>query len=66
VQDGVRQAMYTQRNVEARSRNCCRAKAESTPGTYSECVSVALIIQRCIIQPHVACQAAPYLSTLSN
>jgi hypothetical protein len=37
-----RQCTY-KRNIEARSRNhCCPAKAIST--TYSECVSVALVI----------------------
>jgi hypothetical protein len=36
--------MYVQRNIKARSRNhCCRGKAISI--TYSECVSVALVIQ---------------------
>jgi hypothetical protein len=40
----TRQAMYVLRNVEARSRNhCCCGKAISI--TYSECVSVALVIQ---------------------
>jgi hypothetical protein len=38
-----RQCTY-KRNIEARSRNhCCRGKAVSI--TYSECVSVALVIQ---------------------
>ena len=35
---------YVQRNFEARWRNhCCRGKGIST--TYTECVSVALVIQ---------------------
>jgi len=46
--------MYVQRNSETRSRkNCCRGKARSI--TYSECVSVALIVD------YPACKAhAPY------
>jgi hypothetical protein len=65
-----RQAMYVQRNIEARSRNhCCRRKAISI--TYSECVFVALVIQhakcmRHIILSSVACLAVPYFSTLSH
>ena len=40
---GYRQCMFKS-NIEARSRNhICRGKAESI--TYSECVSVALLIQ---------------------
>jgi hypothetical protein len=40
-------------------------------GTYSECVSVALVIQhakrmRCIILSSVACLALSYFSTLSH
>jgi len=36
--------MYIQRNIEARSRNrCCHGKAINV--TYSECVSVILIIK---------------------
>jgi hypothetical protein len=59
--------MY-KRNNEARSRNhCCRVKAISN--AYSECVSVALVIQhakrmRRIILSSVACLALPYFSTL--
>ena len=55
------------RNIEARSRNhCCRGKAVSV--TYSECVSVALVIRhaksmRSIILSSVACLALPYFST---
>jgi hypothetical protein len=55
--------------MEARSRNrCCRGKARSI--TYSECMSVSLIIQhsesmRLIILFPVASLAVPYFSTLS-
>jgi hypothetical protein len=62
--------MYYKRNIEARSRNhCCRGKAISI--TYSECVSVALVIQhakrmRCFILSSVVCLAVPYFSTLSH
>jgi hypothetical protein len=61
-----RQCKY-KRNTEARSRNhCCRGKAISI--TYSECVSVALVIQHAkrmlrIILPSVACLALQYFST---
>jgi hypothetical protein len=54
----------------ARSRNhCCSGKAISI--TYSQCVSVALVIQhakrmRRIILLSVACPAVPYFSTLSH
>jgi hypothetical protein len=53
-----------------RSRNhCCSVKAISI--TYSECVSVALVMQhvkrmRRIILSSVACLAVPYFSTLSH
>jgi hypothetical protein len=41
---GLRDFMYARLNNEERSRNhCCRGKATSI--TYSECVSVALVIQ---------------------
>jgi hypothetical protein len=66
----VVQAMYVQRNTEARSRNqCCRGKAINV--TYSECVSVALVIQhakgmRCIILSSVACLALPHFATLPH
>jgi hypothetical protein len=58
------------RYIEARSRNpFCPEKAISI--TYSECVSVALVIQHakrvcCIILSSVACLAVPYFSTLSH
>jgi hypothetical protein len=65
-----RHAMYVYRNIEARSSNhCCRGKAISI--TYSESVSVALVIQhakrmRRVILSSVACLAVPYFSTLSH
>jgi hypothetical protein len=44
---GTRQTMYVQRKIEARLRNhCCSGKAIII--TYSECVSVALVIQHAI------------------
>jgi hypothetical protein len=52
---------------EVRSRNhCCREKAINI--TYSECVSVALVIQhamrmRPIVLSSLACLAVPYFST---
>jgi hypothetical protein len=61
--------MY-KRNIEARLRNhfCC-GKAKSIK--YSECASVALVIQhakrmRRIILPSVASLALPYFFTLSH
>jgi hypothetical protein len=65
-----RQAIYVQRNIQARSRkHYCREKAISI--TYSESVSAALFIQhanrmRRIILSSVACLALPYFSTLSH
>ena len=48
----TRQAMYVHRNIAARSRNhCCRGKAISI--TYSECVSVALVIQQALRMRHI-------------
>jgi hypothetical protein len=61
--------MY-KRNIGARSRNHSgHAKAVSI--TYSECVSVALVIQhatrmRRTILSSVACLAVPYFSTSSH
>ena len=61
--------MY-KRNIDARSRNhCCRGKAISI--TYSECVSVALVIQhakrmRRIILSSVACLAVPRFSVSAH
>jgi len=44
--------MYVQRNAETRSCNrCCKKKAISI--TYSECVSVALGIQRVLRVHHI-------------
>jgi hypothetical protein len=57
----TRQAMNVERNIEARScDHCCSGKAISI--TYSECASIALIIQRAmrmrrIIFSPVACLA---------
>jgi hypothetical protein len=56
--------------MEVRSRNnCYRGKAISI--TYTECVSVALVIQhakrmRRIILSPVACLTVPYFSTLTR
>jgi hypothetical protein len=49
---------------------CCR-RGKTISITYSECVSVALVIQhakrmRRIILSSVACLAVPYFSTLSH
>jgi len=58
------------RNIEARSRDqCCRGKAISV--TYSQCVSVALFIQRAkrmrrMILSLVAYSAVQYFLTLLN
>jgi hypothetical protein len=66
---GDRQCMY-KRNTEARSRNnCCRRKTISI--TYSECVSVASVIQhamrqRRIIFSYVASLVVTYFSTLCH
>jgi hypothetical protein len=64
----TRQAVYVWRNIEARSCNlCCRGKTISI--TYSECVSVALVIKYAErmgrnILPCVVCPAVQYVSTL--
>jgi hypothetical protein len=56
-------------NIEVRACNhCCR---KNNKITYSECLSVALVIQhemrmRSIILSFVACLAVPYFSTLSH
>ena len=56
--------------IQARLPNhCCRGKAVSN--TYSECVSVALVIQHVVRVRHVtlssvASLAVPYFSTLSD
>jgi hypothetical protein len=67
----TRQAMSAYRNTEASSRNhCCRGKATNI--TYSECVSVALVIQKAkrmrrIIFSSVDCLVLPCFSpTLSQ
>jgi len=62
--------MKVQCNIEARlCDHCCREKEISI--TYSECVSIALVIQcairmRSFIFLPVACLTAPYLFTLSH
>jgi hypothetical protein len=64
------ETVYVYRNNEARSRNhCCHWKASIS--TYSECVSVALVIRhakrmRRIILSSVACPVVPYFTTLSQ
>ena len=51
LRDPTRQAMYVQRNTEASSSNHCgRGKAINTSITYSECVSVAFVIQQNVIE----------------
>jgi hypothetical protein len=66
----TKQAMYVQRNIEARLCNhCCRGKAIRI--TYSECVFLALVIQSnmqyaCAILSSVACPALEYFSTLPH
>ena len=68
LQDGkTRRAMYVQLNIEVHSRyHFCSGRAVII--TYSECVSVASVIQhptliRRIIGPPAARQAASYFST---
>jgi hypothetical protein len=46
------QAVYAQRNIQARSRkHCCSGKAIST--TYSECVYVALLSHHALRVHHL-------------
>jgi hypothetical protein len=58
------------RNIETRSRNhCCCGKAVNI--TYSECVSVVLIIQnakrmRHIVLPSVTCLDVPYCTAICD
>ena len=60
-------SLNTSKNIEARSRNhFCRAKTKHI--TYSECVSVALVLQdaermRRILLSSAVCLAAYYFST---
>jgi hypothetical protein len=64
----ARQAIYLWRNIETLSSNChCRGKAISI--TYSEFVSLALVIQHAtrlhdVILSPASCLALPYLSSL--
>jgi hypothetical protein len=64
------QTVYVWRNIEARLRShCCRGKAINI--TYSECVSVASVIQqatrmRRVILSSAACLASSCFSTLSH
>jgi hypothetical protein len=58
--------MYTQLNIEARSRNHCYL-GKSISISYSECTSLALIIQHAKrMHLIVICPALPYFSTLSH
>jgi BarA-like signal transduction histidine kinase len=65
-----RQAVYVERNIEARScSHCCSGKAISV--TYSECVSLPLGIQHAMRISHFilsseACPSVQYFSTLSH
>jgi hypothetical protein len=65
----TRQAVYVQRNIEARSHNLC-SRGEAKSIAYSECVSVAFVIQEAKRMRHimssVACVTVPYFSTLSR
>ena len=69
LMEHTRQTKQVLHNIEVRSLNhCCRGKAISI--TYSESVSVALVIQyakrlRRILSP-VACLVVPYFPTLSH
>jgi hypothetical protein len=64
------QAMYVCCNIDVLSCNqCCRGKAISI--TYSECVSVALIMEHAICMGHIILSsvvhlAPPYFSTLPH
>jgi len=50
-------------NIEARSRNhCCRGKAISV--TYSDCVSVAFVIEYAMCKPGIILSAVTCLALL--
>jgi hypothetical protein len=59
--------MYRNIEVHSSSHCCCR---KAIGGTYSECVSVALVIKHVKQMRHiisfVVCPAVPYFSTLSH
>ena len=64
-----RQCTYKCSTVARSCNHCCHGKALNI--TYSECVSVALVIQHakqtgCIILSSVVCPALSYFSTLSH
>jgi hypothetical protein len=65
----VRHCTYKLNTKACLCNQCCCGKAVNI--TYSECVSVVLVIQhathmRCIILPSVVCPALPDFSTLSH
>ena len=56
-----RQAVYVQRNTEARSCNhCCSGKERNI--TYSECVSVALVIRHALRMRRTVLSSVNYLA----
>ena len=71
VKKKTRQAMYVERNIEARPcKYCCSAKGTSITYSVCVCVSVALGIQHVksmhrIILASVACLRVSYFSTYS-
>jgi len=55
--------MQYKSNIEARSRNhCCRGKATSV--TYSDCVSVAFVIEYAMCKSGIILSAVPCLALL--
>jgi len=68
--ENMKESMYAQRKIQARSRNHCR-RGKAITITYSECVFVASVIQnaKCVrrtILPSVACPTLQYLYTSSH